>query len=79
MVTRKRTRAQAEEASISPSAAPDHAPPPTEEQGLLSRIRNMWEFAALVQYIYSFGRYMKISDEYDIDVCFPLCIKMQNN
>ncbi|KAI5299610.1 hypothetical protein KEM56_003099 [Ascosphaera pollenicola] len=35
----------------------------------------MWEFAALVQYIYSFGRYMKIPDEYGIDLLETECLK----
>ncbi|KAI5285145.1 hypothetical protein KEM52_002582 [Ascosphaera acerosa] len=37
------------------------------DHGVLHEIRNLWEFAALVQFIYLFGRYLKISDEYDID------------
>ncbi|KAI5285221.1 hypothetical protein KEM54_000741, partial [Ascosphaera aggregata] len=67
MVTRKRTRAQAEQSRHDASATPERVQP-AEGQGLLLRIRNMWEFAALVQYIYSFGKYMKIPEEYDIDL-----------
>lgn len=47
---------------------------PTEEDTVpvvsptLQRLRNMWEFACLMQYIYFFGECIKISQEVDIDV-----------
>ncbi|KAI5310649.1 hypothetical protein KEM55_004055 [Ascosphaera atra] len=46
-----------------------------EQHGVLHRIRNMWEFAALVQYIYSFGKYMKVPEEVDIDFLETECLK----
>lgn len=41
----------------------------------LQRIRNSWQFANLFQWIYLFGRAVKIDENIDIDVChtlFPL-------
>lgn len=42
---------------------------PAEEQAMLSRLRNMWEFASLMQYIFLFGHVVKIDDDLDIEVC----------
>jgi hypothetical protein len=56
MVTRKRTR---EEVPI-----PEDAP----EQTLLQKLRNMWQFASLMQFIYIFGDALKIDRDFDIDV-----------
>lgn len=41
---------------------------PPKEPSLLSRIRNMWEFANLVQWIFIFGRVVKIDENLDIEV-----------
>lgn len=30
----------------------------------------MWEFANLMQYIYTFGKVVKIGEDLDIEVCF---------
>ena len=38
------------------------------EPSLLSRLRNTWEFANLMQYIFIFGRAVKIDEEFDIEV-----------
>ena len=48
--------------------------PPTE-QSLLERIRNMWEFANLAQWIFIFGRAVKIDENIDVEVRLspPLC------
>jgi hypothetical protein len=35
---------------------------------LLRRLRNMWQFANLVQWIYLFGKAVKIPDDVDIEV-----------
>jgi len=40
------------------------APP----NSLLHKIRNTWEFAALMQYIFFFGEAVRIDRELDIDV-----------
>lgn len=62
MVSRKRARAEAEETPL--------AEPAQNQNGLLRRIRNMWEFANLMQYIYTFGKLAKISEDIEIDVWF---------
>jgi hypothetical protein len=41
---------------------------PPKERGLLDRIRNMWEFANLAQWIFIFGRAVKIDENLDIEV-----------
>ena len=41
---------------------------PPQEQGLLSKLRNAWEFANLMQYIYIFGKAVKIDEDFDIEV-----------
>lgn len=38
---------------------------------LLKKLRGMWEFACLMQYIYLFGECIKISAEVDIEVIYP--------
>jgi len=38
------------------------------EPSLLQRIRNMWEFAAVMQYIFMFGKAVKIDEDFDIEV-----------
>jgi hypothetical protein len=44
-------------------------PEPPKEPGLLTRIRNMWEFANLVQWIFLFGKVVKLDDEHlDVEV-----------
>ena len=41
---------------------------PPKEQSLLHRIRNMWEFANLAQWIFIFGRAVKIDENLDVEV-----------
>jgi len=36
--------------------------PATEEPSMLSLIRNMWEFASLMQYIFFFGKTVRMED-----------------
>lgn len=66
---RKRTRDEME------------ASPPEEkkqEPGLLQRIRNMWEFASVMQYIFMFGKAVKIDDDFDIEVrLVPLALHVR--
>lgn len=47
--------------------AGDFTPAP-KEPGLLERIRNMWQFANLAQWIFLFGKAVKIEDDLDIEV-----------
>lgn len=39
-----------------------------ESAALLSDLRNMWEFASLMQYIFLFGHVVKIDEDFDIEV-----------
>jgi hypothetical protein len=43
----------------------------SKEVGLLDRLRNMWEFASIMQYIFLFGKAVKIDDTFDIGVILP--------
>ena len=55
MVSRKRDREEMESS--------EHP----KEMGLLDRLRNMWQFANLMQYIFIFGRAVKIDEDFTID------------
>lgn len=57
MPSRKRSLDTSEEASADGS--------------LLNRIRGMWQFANLCQWIYTFGKAAKIDESIDIDVILP--------
>ncbi|KAL2837935.1 PHD finger domain protein [Aspergillus pseudoustus] len=65
MVSRKRSRSEA------------NAPPeqPQEEPGLLTQLRNCWEFANLMQYIAIFGKPMKIDEDFGIEDLENECLK----
>lgn len=41
---------------------------PANESSLLGRVRNMWQFANLCQWIYLFGKAVRIPDDVDIEV-----------
>lgn len=58
MVSRKRGREEME----------DEAGAAQEEPSTLQKIRNMWEFASLMQYIFFFGKAIKI-EEIEVEVC----------
>ena len=45
---------------------------PVEEPSTLQKLRNMWQFANLAQYISLFGDAVKIDKDFDIEVC-PVC------
>lgn len=59
-MARKRTRGEME-ASEPLSQAP-------QEASLISKIRNMWEFASVNQYIHTFGKAVKLDNDFDIQV-----------
>ena len=42
-----------------------------QESSLLTQLRNMWEFANIMQYIYIFGKAVKIDEDFDIEVLSP--------
>jgi hypothetical protein len=58
--SRKRGREQLEE-YVEATTVP-------KEPSLLQKIRNMWEFANLSQWIFIFGRTVKIDENVDIEV-----------
>ena len=60
MVSRKRARQEME------------AEAPLSEPTVLDRIRSMWEFANLAQYLFIFGKAIKIDQDLDIEVGYPL-------
>ncbi|KAL4910681.1 hypothetical protein BDW74DRAFT_141642 [Aspergillus multicolor] len=68
MVSRKRTRSEAD-------AAPEQTEQPHEEPGLLTQLRNCWEFANLMQYIAIFGKLMKIDEDFGIEDLENECLK----
>ena len=39
-----------------------------KDSALLERLRNMWEFSSLMQYIFIFGKVVKIDEDFDIEV-----------
>ena len=45
-----------------------HATDASKEPSMLLRIRNMWQFANLFQWIMIFGKAVKIDDNLDIEV-----------
>ncbi|KAF2157737.1 hypothetical protein K461DRAFT_250909 [Myriangium duriaei CBS 260.36] len=47
---------------------------PPKEPGLLSRLRNMWQFASFMQYIYFFGKIVKIDENLDMDEFEEMCL-----
>jgi hypothetical protein len=61
--TRKRALREVE---FEPSAS---APDTHKDISLLQRIRNTWQFANLFQWIFLFGKVVKIDESIDIDVC----------
>lgn len=59
----KRSAAEAQlDIPAEPQVSPEHAQ-------LLSELRNMWEFASLMQYIFLFGHVVKIDEDFDVEVC----------
>jgi hypothetical protein len=55
-----------EEAELDIFLEPEVQPPQDVET--LTKLRNMWEFASLMQYIFLFGQAVKIDDDLDIEV-----------
>jgi hypothetical protein len=58
MVSRKRAHSEMD-------APPEQRP---QEPDLLKRLRDCWELANLMQYIFTFGKVMKIDEDFDIEV-----------
>ncbi|PYH42099.1 putative PHD finger domain protein [Aspergillus saccharolyticus JOP 1030-1] len=70
MVSRKRARSEVD-------AAPEQQP--LEEQGLLQKLRNCWEFANVMQYIAIFGKIMKIDEDFGIEDLENECMKPESS
>ncbi|KAK0647735.1 Reticulocyte-binding protein 2-like protein a [Lasiodiplodia hormozganensis] len=49
--------------------------PRKQEPTKLEKLRNTWEFASLVQYIYIFGSVVKIDEDIDVDELEAECLK----
>ncbi|KAI0009099.1 hypothetical protein F4779DRAFT_402531 [Xylariaceae sp. FL0662B] len=60
--------------AVEPEPEPD-APEAPKESSLLQRIRNTWQFANLFQWIYLFGKVVKIDENIDIDDLEAECLK----
>jgi hypothetical protein len=41
---------------------------PARDIPLIEKIRNMWEFASVMQFIFIFGKAVKIDEDFDIEV-----------
>lgn len=39
-----------------------------QDESMLTKLRNMWEFSNLMQYIFIFGKAVKIDEDFDIEV-----------
>ncbi|KAI1115138.1 hypothetical protein F5Y14DRAFT_411268 [Nemania sp. NC0429] len=57
---------------------PDDVARPPPDSDLLHRLRNSWQFANLFQWIYLFGRVVKIDESIDIDDLEAECLKPQS-
>ncbi|ETS87372.1 hypothetical protein PFICI_01200 [Pestalotiopsis fici W106-1] len=71
--TRKRTLRDVESDVV--SSTPETPKEPPKEISLLQRIRNTWQFANLFQWIYLFGKVVKIDESIDIDTLEAECLK----
>jgi len=60
-----RLKRSATEAQLDVPTEPEMAP---EAAQTLKDLRNMWEFASLMQYIFLFGNVVKIDEDFDIEV-----------
>ncbi|MCJ1404412.1 hypothetical protein MMC11_007637 [Xylographa trunciseda] len=63
MVSRKRGRAEMESSE------------PAQDTGILVTLRNMWEFANIMQYIFIYGKAVKIDEDFDIEDLEAECLK----
>ncbi|KAI6969141.1 hypothetical protein KC329_g13879, partial [Hortaea werneckii] len=64
--------AAAAELDAPASTEPERAP---EDVATLTQLRNMWQFASLMQYIFLFGHAVKIDDDFDIEDLEAECLK----
>ena len=69
MVPRKRNRQEMEAADSEPA----------RDISMLDKLRNTWEFANLMQYIFIFGKAVKIDEDLDIDVRLSIALPAHYN
>ncbi|KAI1075070.1 hypothetical protein F5B20DRAFT_399956 [Whalleya microplaca] len=75
--SRKRTLRDVDPEPESDSPAPQNQP--QKEPSSLQRIRNTWQFANLFQWIYLFGKVVKIDENIDIDDLETECLKPRSS
>ncbi|KXT10031.1 hypothetical protein AC579_1227 [Pseudocercospora musae] len=69
----KRTR---EDAELDLPVEPEPEPAlPEEHKETLAKLRNMWQFASLMQYIFLFGHVVKIDEDFDIEDLEAECLR----
>ena len=51
---------------------------PAPESGMIDKLRNTWELANLMQYIYIFGRAVKIDEDLTIEVLLPKSVALDS-
>lgn len=62
MPARKRNRQEADlDSSVVAIEAPQHNP-------TLNKLRNMWQFSSFMQYLFLFGKVVKVDEDFDMDV-----------
>ncbi|KAK3070955.1 hypothetical protein LTR53_009515 [Teratosphaeriaceae sp. CCFEE 6253] len=69
-----RYKRTADEAQLDLPTAPQVAPEDVER---LTKLRNMWELASLMQYIFLFGHIVKVDDDLDIEDLEAECLKSE--
>ena len=53
------------------SSEPSQSP---QDESMLTKLRNTWEFSNLMQYIFIYGKAVKIDEDFDIEVRPPLSL-----
>ena len=51
---------------------------PAPESGMIDKLRNTWELANLMQYIYIFGKAVKIDEDLTIEVLIPKSVALHS-
>lgn len=72
-----RYKRSAVEAELDLDALEDVRPSDATQDETLKRLRNMWEFASFMQYIFIFGGAVKINEDFDIEDLEHECLQPQ--
>ena len=51
---------------------------PAAVNDTLTKLRNMWEFSAFMQYLFLFGKVVKVDEDFDMDVSLLLCCMQEH-